>query len=119
MDALDVVLGQEHCDDAIGRQLVLDYIYNDLGLGDEENGKDIERQMELESFYRYIKSLPPVQPKLKTGYWVEYAPDHHKCSNCNKNPCVKWNNAKRDNVDILTDYCPNCGIKMVEMIRMK
>lgn len=44
----------------ISRQAVLDYIYNDLGLGDEENGKDIERQMELKRAYKYIKSLPPV-----------------------------------------------------------
>ena len=56
-------LEQEPCEDAISRQAVLSYIYNDLGLGDEENGADIERQMELESSYRYVKSLPPVKPQ--------------------------------------------------------
>jgi hypothetical protein len=53
-------LEQEPCEDAVSREAVLDYVYNDLGLGDEENGKDVERQMELERSYKYIKSLPPV-----------------------------------------------------------
>lgn len=54
---------QDPCYDTISRQAVLDYIYNDLGLGDEKNGKDVERQMELERSYKYVKSLPPVAPK--------------------------------------------------------
>ena len=58
-------LEQEPCEDTISRQAVLDYIYNDLGLGDEENGKDVERLMELESSYRYVKSLPPVTSQSK------------------------------------------------------
>lgn len=51
------------CEDVVSRQAVLSYIYNDLGLGDEENGADVERQMELERSYRYIKSLSPVNPQ--------------------------------------------------------
>lgn len=56
-------LEQERCEDTVSRQAVLDYIYNDLGLGDEENGKDVKRQMELERSYKYVKSLPSVTPK--------------------------------------------------------
>ena len=56
---------QESCEDAISRQAVLSYIYNDLGLGDEENGADIEIQMELERLYEWVKSLPPVTPQPK------------------------------------------------------
>ena len=63
-------LSAEPCEDVISRQAVLDYIYNDLGLGDEENGKDVERQTELESSYKYIKSLPSVTPQQKTGRWI-------------------------------------------------
>ena len=48
----------------------------------------------------------------KTGHWIEYIPDHHRCSNCNKDAFVKWHTAKRDNVDILTNYCHNCGSRM-------
>ena len=56
-------LKQQPSEDCISRQAVLDYIYNNLGLGDEENGNDIERQMELESSYKYIRALPSVKPK--------------------------------------------------------
>ena len=66
-EAIKKVLEKEACGDAISRQAVLNYIYNDLGLGDEENGKDAERQMELESSYRFVKSLPPVIPQPKVG----------------------------------------------------
>jgi len=63
----DKYVEAEPCEDTINRQAALDYIYNDLGLGDEENGKDLERQMELEDSYKYIKSLPPVTPKHR---WI-------------------------------------------------
>lgn len=61
---------QRSCNDCIGRQAVLSYIYNDLRLGDEENGADIERQKELESSYKYVKSLPPVTPQEPSITWV-------------------------------------------------
>jgi len=67
LEAISKIMEQEPCDDAISRSAVLAYIYNNLGLGDEENGNDVERQMELESSYRYVKSLPPVTLKEKTG----------------------------------------------------
>jgi len=95
-------LEQEPCDDAISRQAVFDYIYNDLGLGDEENGKDVERQMELESSYRYIKSLPSVNPQPKTGHWIYKMLKGQFCSICDEQSMWKFN------------YCPNCGAKMVE-----
>ena len=57
-------------EDTISRQAVLGYIVNDLELGDEENGADLERKMELQSSYDYIASLPSVQPKVKIGEWV-------------------------------------------------
>lgn len=102
---------QESCEDAISRQAVLDYIYNDLGLGDEENGNDVERQMELERSYKYVKSLPPVTPQLKTGYWTRELIRNKKggcigakmiCSECG-------NDNKHDEY---MHHCPNCGAKM-------
>ena len=62
--------------------------------------------------YEYIENAPTVEPKI--GHWIEYKPDYHRCSNCNKDAFVKWSPSKRDNVDVLTDYCPNCGARMVE-----
>ena len=89
------------CTDAVSRQAVLDYIYNDLGLGDEENGKDLERQMELEDSYRYIKSLPPVKQEPKTGHWIKYG-KLYQCSECKELSCCQGK------------FCNECGAKMVE-----
>lgn len=66
---------------------------------------------ELQACKMAIKAL---EQETKTGHWVEYKPGYHKCSNCNKDALVKWNTSKKDNVDILTKYCPNCGYRMVE-----
>lgn len=103
------VMKQEPCEDAISRQAVLEYIYNDLGLGDEENGKDVERQMELEKSYKYVKSLKPVNPQTKTGHWiieenVHYGTRTLRCSSCNTG------------FQFIREYkyCPNCGCRMVE-----
>ena len=114
----------EPCEDAIRRQAVLDYIYNDLGLGDEENGNDVERQMELDSSYRYIKSLPPVIPHQKTGHWI--AKDGKEqgydiagiktwyiqimCSECGFiKTAIEGHTGHYK-------YCPNCGTKMQEEV---
>lgn len=99
-------LQQEPCSEAINRQAVLDYIYNDLGLGDEENGKDVERQMELEKSYRYVKSLPPAVPQQKTGHWIRVDKDKLRCSECEVIHLIgQYPNGK-------IDWCPNCGAKM-------
>lgn len=102
---------QEPCEDAISRQAVLDYIWNDLGLGDEENGKDVERQMELDSSYRYIKSLSPVNPQPKTGHWIrktnDYGASSYMCSECGR-----WHPTHNHSLGF--DYCNGCGARMVE-----
>ena len=100
---------QKPSDDAISRQAVFDYIYNDLGLGDEENGKDVERLMELESSYKYIKSLPPVNPQPKTGHWEWLTEDKYRCSNCNHETRVDECMNKP-----MYEFCPFCGAKMVK-----
>lgn len=104
---------QQPCEDAISRKAVLSYIYNDLGLGDEENGADIERQKELESSYRYVKSLPPIiPPQPKTvlysgdgyadGYMVY---DMAECPNCG----YEYEDGDKD---WGLSFCPNCGQKL-------
>ncbi len=111
-EALDMAikaLEREPCEDTVSRQAVLNYIYNDLGLRDEENGKDIERQIELERSYKYVKSLPPVTPQPKIGKWfVDERPESNReiiCSNCEQ-PIFKYH--KMD-FDYRPKYCPNCG----------
>lgn len=99
------IIGQEPCEDAISRKAVLNYIYNDLGLGDEENGKDVERLMELESSYRYVKALPSVNlQEPKTGHWID---NKARKDLCNCSECGALSKA-------YSKYCHNCGAKMVE-----
>ncbi len=105
----------EECEDVISRKAVLDYIYNDLGLGDEENGNDVERQMELAIHYRYVKSLPPVTPQ-KMGRWITqwniaHQKEYYFCSECREEFSYDGETGIKMN-----DYtfCPNCGAKMRE-----
>lgn len=102
-------LEQESCEDTISRQAVLSYIYNDLGLGDEENGADVERQMELEKSYEYVKSLPPVTSQPEMGRWIRSDKDKLRCSACGVIHLI----AQYPSGNI--DWCPNCGTKMQEI----
>lgn len=74
--------------------------------------KDSEKvEISVLALNRIIFAL---EEEPKVGHWVEYKPDYHRCSNCNKDALVKWHASKRDNVDILTNFCPNCGARMIE-----
>ncbi len=108
-DEIIKALEQEPCEDAISRQAVLNYIYNDLGLGDEENWADIERQEELEKSYDYVKSLPPVTPQPKIGRWIRFDEGKLKCSACEIIHLI----AQYPSGNI--GWCPNCGAKMQEI----
>ena len=98
-EALKMLVNQEPSGDLISREAVLDYIYNDLGLGDEENGKDVERQMELENSYRYVKSLPSVNPQ-------EIEPKY-----CDRNICIKneYNGIGCDECEVTKSQEPKTG----------
>lgn len=93
--------------DLISRQAVLSYICNDLEFGDEENGCDLERKIAQEEIYNFVKKMPSVTPKEKTGQWIF---SYHNgfgrrifiCSNC------KFNGDAYG-----YKYCPKCGARMV------
>ena len=102
-------------EDTISRQAVLGYIVNDLELGDEENGADLERKMELQSSYDYIASLPSVQPKVKIGEWVSEKVDGEDWKGCKRQyyqpiSCSKCHSPNH----YKSIYCPNCGARMVK-----
>ena len=90
-------LEQEPCEDCISRQAVLDMQYRiddseTLSTRDVVNVDDIE-------------DLPPVKPQPKTGHWIETDSDDscwYMCSECHRR------------TDDKSDYCPNCGRRMVE-----
>lgn len=87
---------QEPCEDAISREEMLKYQWYLHGkMPNEENHK----------LWQFIKSLPSVAPRQKTGKWNVLGYDDplvtfYKCSECHMKITLKFN------------YCPNCGAKM-------
>jgi hypothetical protein len=105
---INILIGQEPCDDAISRTQALSDYADWYGYGYIEN-----------TFYKLLKNMPPVQPKPKVGYWIDTNDYHYyndgdiettelRCSCCNE--VVEW--------DIESPhkpyYCENCGTRMVE-----
>ena len=87
---------QEPCDDVVSRQAVLDI--NESHHGQMPN--HINHQI-----WQEIKALPSVRPQEQTGRWIETDGDDscwYMCSECNRR------------TDDKSDYCPNCGARMVE-----
>jgi hypothetical protein len=96
-------LKAEPCKDAISREAALEAILTRVPdfCGSDECGNLIYRN-ETAS---YIRNLPSVTPKLKTGKWNVLGYDDpsvrmYKCSECHMKITLKFN------------YCPNCGAKM-------
>ena len=87
-------------EDTIDRKLVCAFI---AGLISDDG----EREKGLE----YIRSMPPVNPQPKTGYWIPvYQGDEiidYRCSEC------EFGNTF-GNGTIGMNFCPVCGAKMVE-----
>ena len=47
----------------------------------------------------------------KKGKWLRCG-NHHLCSECDEWALTRWDEDECDEVDILTDFCPNCGADM-------
>ena len=98
-------LEQEVCRDAIDRQAVLDLAEKGVLVS---NGN-------YKSVCKAINDLPPVNPQVKTGQWEQYGnswEDKFKCSECGKEqPKILCGERI---IGHWSDYCPNCGAKMVE-----
>ena len=94
--ALDIAieaLSAEPCD-CISREQALSDYADWFGYGYANN-----------AFYKHLTIMPSVQPKPKTGYWIDrevYDADRWKCSECGRTEQYKEN------------FCPSCGAKMVE-----
>jgi len=89
---------QQPCDDCISREAVLDII---MPYCQDDDGS-VGNTGDLRNALDDIESLPPVTPKEKTGYWIYKNLKGQFCSACDKQSVWKFN------------YCPNCGLKMVE-----
>ena len=87
-------LNQEPCEDAVSRQAIID----------EMEKRHAEGDCITKGF---VKNLPSVTPQPKTGHWIEEFVDtegevRFTCSCCGKYQLFG------------TDFCYNCGAKMVE-----
>ena len=92
-------LEQEPSGDLISRQAVIEKaVYTETEEGWYGYTVDID----------YIKSLPSVKQEPKTGYWVHKGQGIY-CSECGKESGYNPFGASR-----FSDYCPACGVKMVE-----
>lgn len=93
-------LQKEQCEDAVSRQAVLDLLEN-------TNNRWIINK---------VLRLPSVKPQ-KIGHWIRVASgsfiDKYVCSECKKTPSKRLINNITWGWDF-TNYCPNCGAKMVE-----
>ena len=111
VDAVDMaikVIEQEACGkdinvpatDAISRQAVLDALES-IGSLDTEADKKYARSV--------FEALPSVQPKQKTGHWIKTKEQD------DAEPLILWKCSECLTVQRLkTNYCPNCGAKMIE-----
>jgi hypothetical protein len=98
-------LEQQPCEDAISRKEALKTI-NKMDIPEDMSVFEIKSHIGVE-----IGTLPPVQPKPKTGHWIipkgdvkPFGDDTIQCDMC----------GFFTDVDCNYNFCPNCGAKMVK-----
>ena len=92
---------QETCNDCISRQAVLDLINADW---------------KYENLEQPVSILPPVTPQPKIGRWI-LSGGYWRCSECKEKALLKLDKATgncREYTPIRSNFCPNCGAKMVD-----
>ena len=57
--------------------------------------------------------LQEVEPERKKGKW-QLCGNHHLCSECDEWALSVWDDNEDEEVDVLTNFCPNCGCDMRE-----
>ena len=93
---------QQPCDDTISRQAAIDAIAKIHPIDTEY---DCTLYDKLDVMY-VLKDLPPVTPQPKTGKWIRHPfYDYLVCSKCLSGAPYKY---------CETNYCPNCGSRMIE-----
>ena len=93
---MKIIIEQEPCDDAISRQATVEFLEKHA-----ETYEDVRVKMGFKASASLINNrnnLPPVQPKPKTGHWID-----GKCSGCGCGSMLGL---------CIENYCPNCGAKM-------
>jgi hypothetical protein len=88
-------LEQEPCEDAISRR---DMALNIVSFYNKATGK----KKTLDFLCKCVERLPSMQPKQRTGHWID---NQTRKDLCNCSECGALSKA-------YTKYCPNCGAKM-------
>lgn len=95
---VEIIIKQQPCDDAIGREKVFEQISCWVNSG--------EYRYTNATYYltRRIRGISSVTPQQKIGKWIDVdsldGALWHDCSECGETEFYA------------TDYCPNCGAKM-------
>ena len=109
IELADKALEQEPCEDCISRKLLSDNICEGISCNecsfneiDDESGCLLQKRLD---------ELPSVQPKPKTGHWIKVTNGRggHECDLCHE-----YAPSYQSGEEHLTNYCPNCGAKMIE-----
>jgi hypothetical protein len=97
---------QEPCEDAISRNEMLKYQHYLHGkMSNEENHK----------LWEFIKELPSVTPKQKTGHWFyDKSIENWRCSECKETPKTMGYCGSANFMVEHFKFCNHCGAKMVE-----
>jgi hypothetical protein len=97
---INILIGEEPCEDAISRTQALSDYADWYGYGYRDN-----------AFYKLLKDMPPVTPKTETAHWIK-VPDEKTffCSKCN----CRLDGLDDEQTYLLLNFCPNCGCKMVK-----
>ena len=105
-------------DDTISRRMAIDAVEFGITYAkaiDVNTGESKELFKEgndaLKKAVERLKELPSAEPERKKGKW-QWCGNHHLCSECDEWALTRWNEDECDEVDILTDFCPNCGADM-------
>lgn len=110
---MDIVCGVKPCDDVVSIEAVIEWL----------KAKDIIKMSSQEKTARKeLKAFLSVRPQEQTGKWEEIVKEHkcyarddtyttteYHCSECGEEPFVN-----EDGFYELSNYCPNCGARMVE-----
>jgi hypothetical protein len=110
---LKVYKEQEPCEDAISREAALEAILTRVPdfCGSDECGNLIYRN-ETAS---YIRNLPSVTPKQKTGHWFyDESIENWRCSECKETPKTIGYCGSANFMVEHFKFCNHCGAKMVE-----
>ena len=94
---IPITLDLTPTEDAISRQAVLTYIECILTHG-------MGKKKSFEFIKKYVEKQSPATSQPKMGRWIHFAWSDD-CSECG------WSTGKYESP---TNYCPNCGAKMVE-----